>query len=121
MRINTDEIKWFVEQHIKEVKTIHSVSAPLQLSYDTLRKSFLRKEGVPLGDYIVQRKIQAMKDLLVTADHPCFFICYEYGYREDTGAKVFKRNTGMTMLEYKRWFKENGGNPYTRMDPKDIS
>lgn len=121
MTINTEEIKWYVEQHIKEVKTIHSVSTPLQLSYDTLRKSFLRKERIPLADYIVQRKIQAMKDLLVTADHPCFYICYEYGYREDTGAKVFKRNTGMTMLEYKRWFKENGGNTFSSIDPKKMS
>lgn len=121
MSINTDEIKWFVEQHIKQVKTITSVSTPLQLSYDTLRKSFLRKERIPLGDYITQRKVQAMKDLLVAADHPCFFICYEYGYREDTGAKVFKKNTGMTMLEYKRWYKENGGNGFTGVENHTIS
>ncbi len=121
MGINTDEVKWYVEQHIKEVKTIHNVSRRLQLSYDTLRKSFLRQERIPLANYIVQRKVQAMKQLLESADHPCFFICYEYGYREDTGAKVFKKNTGMTMLEYKRWYKENSGHKLASADPKSIS
>ena len=101
MAVNISEVKSFVNQNIKEVKTIHCVSERLKMSYDTLRKSFLRVERIPLADYITQRKVQAMKELLLVADHPCFYVCYEFGYREDSGAKVFKKLTGMTMREYR--------------------
>lgn len=99
---NTSDVKMFVDQHIKEVKTIHSVAERLQVHYDTLRKSFLRNEQIALADYITKQKVQAMKEHLVLGDDPCFFICYEYGYREDSGAKIFKKLTGMTMLEYRK-------------------
>ena len=110
MVINTTEIKSYIEQNIKQVKTIHSVSKKLNVSYDTLRKSFLRVERIPLAEYITAKKIQAMKELLLLEDHPCFYVCYEYGYREDSGAKVFKKFTGMTMLEFKRKYKNSDGN-----------
>lgn len=102
MLSDTTAIKLFVDQHIKEVKTIHTVSDRLNIHYDKLRKSFLRNEQIALADYITLKKVQAMKDHLAAGDDPCFFICYEYGYREDSGAKVFKKLTGMTMLEYRR-------------------
>ena len=107
MAVNTTDVKNFVDLNIKEVKTIHCVSERLKMSYDTLRKSFLKTERIPLADYITQKKVQAMKELLLMADHPCFYICYEYGYREDSGAKIFKKHTGMTMLEFKSRFKNN--------------
>jgi YesN/AraC family two-component response regulator len=104
---DTTVIKLFVDQHIKEVKTIHTVADRLNIHYDTLRKSFLRNEQIALADYITMKKIQAMKEHLVNHDDPCFFVCYEYGYREDSGAKVFKKLTGMTMLEYRKKFRNN--------------
>lgn len=116
---NTTDVKMFVDQHIKEVKTIHSVAERLQVHYDTLRKSFLRNERIALSDYIVRQKVQAMKEHLVLGDDPCFFICYEYGYREDSGAKIFKKLTGMTMLEYRRKHRAGKQNSETR--PTDIN
>jgi YesN/AraC family two-component response regulator len=92
----------YVDQHIKEMKSIHTVADRLKIHYDTLRKSFLKNEQIALAEYITMKKVQAMKELLVTGDDPCFYICYEYGYREDSGAKVFKKLTGMTMLEYRK-------------------
>lgn len=110
MAINTPEVKLFVEQNIKDVKTIQCVAEKLNVPYDTLRKSFLRVERIPLADYITMKKVQAMKELLLMADHPCFYICYEFGYREDSGAKIFKKRTGMTMLEFRRKFRSPNNN-----------
>ncbi|NUN68135.1 MAG: helix-turn-helix domain-containing protein [Bacteroidetes bacterium] len=116
---STTDVKLFVDQHIKEVKTIHSVAERLQVHYDTLRKSFLRHEQIALADYITRQKVQAMKEHLVMGDDPCFFICYEYGYREDSGAKIFKKLTGMTMLEYRR--KHRAAQQNTEPRPTDIN
>lgn len=113
MLSNTNEVKQFVDNHIKEVKSIHSVSSRMNIHYDSLRKSFLKNEQVALAEYIVQRKVQAMQQRLAEGDDPCFFICYEFGYREDSGAKIFKKLTGMTMLEYRRKVRSSGG-----LDPR---
>ena len=105
MRANTTDVKMFIDQNIKHVKTIQSISSRMMIPYDTLRKTFLRHERVPLGNYITMRKVQAMKEMLLVGDDPCFYVCYEFGYREDTGAKIFKKMTGMTMLEFRRRYK----------------
>jgi YesN/AraC family two-component response regulator len=120
MLTDTTEIKLFVDQHIKEVKSIHSVSARLKIHYDTLRKSFLKNEQIALAAYITKQKVQAMKEHLVRRDDPCFFICYEYGYREDSGAKVFKKLTGMTMLEYRRKYRAEAQTGWVSGDNKTL-
>lgn len=107
MVIDTSVVKEVVKQNIKKVRSISCVSEKLNVSYETLRKSFLKKERIPLANYITMKKVQAMKQHLITADDPCFFVCYEYGYREDSGAKIFKKLTGMTMLEFKTKYKNN--------------
>lgn len=101
MALNTDHIKSFIDLNIKEIKTVHCVARMLGIPYDTLRKAFLRKERMPLANYITMKKIEVIKEHLVVANDPCFVICYEYGYREDSGAKIFKRVTGMTMRQYR--------------------
>jgi methylphosphotriester-DNA--protein-cysteine methyltransferase len=105
MSLNTDTIKSFIDLNIKEIKTVHCVARMLNVSYDTLRKTFLRKERVPLADYIMAKKVEVMKEHLVVANDPCFVICYEYGLREDSGAKIFKRVTGMTMRQYRKYHR----------------
>ncbi|MCK9409335.1 MAG: hypothetical protein WCX28_05990 [Bacteriovoracaceae bacterium] len=102
MPLDTTNIKSFIDLNIKEIKTVHTVSVMLHIPYDTLRKTFLRKERIPLADYIMMKKVEVIKEHLLVADDPCFVICYEYGLREDSGAKIFKRVTGMTMREFRR-------------------
>ncbi|MFA5834356.1 MAG: hypothetical protein WDA22_12845 [Bacteroidota bacterium] len=102
MVIDISAVKEVVHQNVKKIKSIQCVSERLHVSYETLRKSFLKKEHIPLANYITIQKVQGMKQHLLEEDDPCFFVCYEYGYREDSGAKIFKKLTGMTMLEFRQ-------------------
>lgn len=88
-----DDVKLMVDLHLSDVKTISGVAKMLLVPSETLRKKFLRKEKIHLSDYIMHRKVQAMKELLLISEEPCYFVCYSVGLREDTGAKVFKRLT----------------------------
>jgi AraC-like DNA-binding protein len=110
MKVDIEDVKTIVDIKLKDVKTIQSVARHLHVSSETLRKSFLRNENIPLGDYIVERKVLAMKELLTISDYPCYKVCYEFGFREDTGAKVFKKITGVTMQEYRANYKKE--NPH---------
>ncbi len=107
MIINTREIKQYIDQNLKEIKSIYSISSRLQVSYHTLRKSFIKEEQMSLADYINLQKVQAMKELLLIENQPCFCVCFEFGFREDTGSKVFKKVTGMTMREFRKKNKLN--------------
>jgi YesN/AraC family two-component response regulator len=68
-----------------------------------LRKIVVRKEGVALSDYLRKKRVEVMKHLLETTDLKCYAICRQVGIkREDTGVKLFKRMTGMTMDHFRR-------------------
>lgn len=70
---------------------------------ETLRKAFVRAEGVSLSDYLRKKRVDVMKHLLVTTDLKCYAVCRQVGIkRADTGVKLFKRTTGMTMDEYRQ-------------------
>lgn len=107
MPLNTSHIKSFVDTNIKEIKTVHCVARLLNVSYETLRKTFLRQERMPLAEYIILKKVEVMKEHLLMVNDPCFVVCYEYGLREDSGAKIFKRVTGMTMRQYRKRHRLN--------------
>jgi AraC-like DNA-binding protein len=102
-----DDIKFMVDLHLTEAKTITGVAKMLKMPSETLRKKFLREEGIHLHEYIYQRKVKLMKELLLNSDEHCFGVCYSVGLREDSGAKVFKKITGLTMREFRDKYKKD--------------
>lgn len=74
----------------------------MNISAETLRKEFLRSERKNLGRFIKETRVYKAKQLLQSTSLRCFEICFETGFkREDTGARVFKRVTGITMEEFR--------------------
>ncbi|MFA6542110.1 MAG: AraC family transcriptional regulator [Bacteroidota bacterium] len=96
-----ERIKLLIDYHLSDLKTISDLSFWLRLAPETLRKRFLRDENISIGEYIIRRKVMAMKERLLISDDPCYLICIEFGFREDTGARMFKKYAGMTMNEYR--------------------
>ncbi len=101
-----DDVKLMVDLHLAEAKTLTYVAKMVKMPYETLRKKFLREEGIHLNEFIQHRKVRAMKELLLLSDDPCFSVCYSLGLREDTGARMFKKIAGMTMLEFREKYKK---------------
>jgi len=101
-----DELKNLVDFHLPKINTISDAAARLNISAETLRKNFLRKERIHLHDYIYERKVQLMKELLLMDNDSCYNICTIAGLREDTGAKVFKKITGLTMQGFRKRYKK---------------
>jgi|GEM_PF-1451736 len=99
------ELKDLVDFHISEINTVSDVAGHLNTSAETLRKYFLRKEKIHLHDYIYERKVQLIKELLMNSDDSCYRICDSAGLREDTGAKIFKKITGLTIQGFREKYK----------------
>ncbi len=95
-------VKEFIENNLHEVRNIEDIARHANIAYDTLKKVFRRTEGLPLSRYLTLARVAKMKALLADGKLKCFEICYQVGFeREDTGSKVFKRETGLTMVEFR--------------------
>jgi YesN/AraC family two-component response regulator len=105
--VTLEDVKLMVDLHLTEANTITGVAKMLKIPSETLRRKFLREEGIHLHDYIYQRKVKLMKELLLISDEPCFAVCYSVGLREDSGAKVFKKIAGLTMQEFRGKYKKD--------------
>lgn len=101
MATDINVVKEFIHNHILEVKTLKELAARLSLCPETLRKDFLRKERVQISSFLLSERINKMKQLLEESDLRCFEICAQFGIREDSGAKTFKRVVGMSMQAYR--------------------
>ena len=108
MPTDTAEIKRYIEAHLKHIRTPQEVAQPLGHSYETLRKDFKRIEGITLGRFITQARIQRIKQYLVTTNLLCSEISYRVGFvREDVAARAFKRETGLSMQAYRQRYRES--------------
>jgi AraC-like DNA-binding protein len=68
---------------------------------EIIRKDFSRN-GESLSRCILETRIEKMKHLLATTELSCKEICFEAGFRrEDSGAKRFREEVGMSMTKYR--------------------
>jgi len=100
------KVKSFIGFKLSDIKTIEDVARIFNTPSETLRKKFYREEKIHLSEFILQCKIVTIKEMLIISDLPCFEICYSIGLREDTGAKIFKKFAGMTMLQFRKKYRE---------------
>jgi len=100
-----EEIQSYILLRLSKVSTVDDVAALVNLSPETVRRKFARAEGITLGRYIDICKIVALAEQLILSDEPCKLICYELGLREDSGAKLFKKHTGMTMQQFRERYR----------------
>jgi AraC-like DNA-binding protein len=99
-------VKAYVAGHLPSIHSIHDVARELGVSAQTLRKDFMRRERISLHDYITEQRIGRMQELLRNTDLSCMAVCLELGCREDTGARLFKQHTGVTMSQFRTTSRE---------------
>ncbi len=103
----------YVEAHLAEIHAGADVAAALGVPLPTLRRAFQRETGEPLGQYLTRLRVERAKRLLRETDLRCFEVGQRVGWhREDTAARAFRREVGMTMETYRqraRAKKKGGG------------
>ena len=120
MPIDVSHMKKCIAENLKDIHRVVDVARMLNVSPETLRKEFLRRERIALSQYVTSMRVKCAKELLLNSHLRCFEICYEVGFfREDSGGKTFKRFTGMTMEQYRKNEKnsrhKNRNKPFDRM------
>ncbi len=108
--IDVEHIKRYIRRNYPDIEGVEDVAEDLGISYESLRKSFRRKSSYTLKHFLRRVRVEHMKEQLEETDKYCYEICYEVGYAyQETGEKAFKRETDMTMGEYRRMNGGGGG------------
>jgi AraC-like DNA-binding protein len=110
MPIDIDQVKKMVTSNLSQTRSVKEIATKMNVSIETLRKDFRRKEHEPLSNFITRERLKEMKQLLLTTDLCCNEVCYHLGLRDDSGQKFFRRETGMSMEEFRLQYRKERKN-----------
>jgi AraC-like DNA-binding protein len=103
MSIDTSALKNWIRENPEKAPSAKVVAALHHISVNSLHKEFHRREGITIGAFIDDIRLEEVKRLLLTTDRLCFEIAIELTIgREDVLARWFKHRTGLTMEEFRR-------------------
>ncbi len=92
----------FIDCHYEEKISLEDVARELHLSKQYLCNTFKKETGENMSLYINKLRIEKAKKLLLESDFRIKEIFEEVGYsNQQYFSKVFKKITGMTVMEYK--------------------
>lgn len=96
------QIAEFIQQNIHQPIQIQDIASHFHYSVRHINRLFQREHGVPLGQYILERKLQAAQQLLATTEHPVKHVAHSLGYM-DVGyfCRVFRQHLMSTPTEYR--------------------
>lgn len=95
------------KNYMDENLSIQEIAERLKISYSQVRNIFKTQMQIGLSDYILQYRLDRVKEMLVTTtdsvkviEEKCGFSNYAYFYR------VFKKFVGATPLDYRMYHTE---------------
>jgi AraC family L-rhamnose operon regulatory protein RhaS len=94
-------LRW-IDQHLMESFSMHSVAVAAGLSESGLRRRFHNELGQSPAEYVTQQRIERAKQLLRETSRPITDIAFALGFNSSPyfGA-VFKRQTGHTPSQFR--------------------
>lgn len=110
------EIKELVEKGVKmqldsgtPTKFTTLISNKLHKNYDTLSALFSSEEGTTLEKYIIHRKIEKVKELLLDTEMSLTEIAHLFGYSSQAYlSNQLKKHTGFTSSYFKQVKQDKG-------------
>lgn len=101
---NSDErimaVVRYIDEHISEPLGYREISANCYIAEKSLYRIFKRETGIPLGDYVAERRIATAK-LLISTGVSAADAAYSVGYRDYSAFyRSFKARVGMSPTEY---------------------
>lgn len=101
------EIQSYIRQHYSENITLNMLAELYYMHPNYLSRLFKEKTGQNFVDYLVDVRMQKVKELLRTSDCKIVEICSAVGYDNPRSfSKAFKHHTGMTPKEYRETIHE---------------
>jgi AraC family transcriptional regulator len=91
---------------LADIKFSKHISGRLYKNYDVISSNFSGCEGITLEKYILNRRIEKVKELLVYSDQSINDISFNLGYSSVAHlSKQFKTMTGLNLSHYRQMNK----------------
>lgn len=97
------KVKAYIEEHLAEDLNRNSFSEAFYLNPDYLARLFKQAEGISIGNYLIQARMNFAKKQLEDSRQPVNFIAVQCGYTNFSYfSKLFRKCTGYTPNEYRK-------------------
>lgn len=105
-------VKELIDAHIKENITLESIAQKVYLNPCYLSRLFKKQTQVNFIDYLIERRLNKAKELLLTTDETVEYIAIETGYvQANSFRRLFKKKTGLSPNEYRRLHTQRNSEP----------
>jgi AraC-like DNA-binding protein len=95
--------KAYIDQYYFQINSVESLCNDVYISKFHLTHLFKKNLGIPPLQYIIQKKIDMAKILLIKSDMTIKTIATRCGYENsDYFCRLFRKHEGMTALEYRQ-------------------
>jgi len=93
----------YIDENVERFIKVEDVAALVKLSASRFSKAFKVSFGRSPYDYVLARRVEAAKYLIVQTDEPLSQVAHACGLSDQAHlSKVFKRVVGVTPLKYRR-------------------
>lgn len=100
-----EEANRLMDENIGKETTAHEIAEMLNLGYESFRKLFKEKTGLSPTNFMIQKRINAAKSLLLSQIKSIREIAYELGYSDPFAfSKQFKKVVGKSPEAFRRQF-----------------
>lgn len=106
-KLLTDAVAYIDEHYSDEEISLNTVSAFCGMSPNHFSSIFSQEMGVTFIEYLIGKRMEKAKELLMTTDMRSSEIAFRVGYRDPHYfSSTFKKTQGMTTREYRSRGKE---------------
>ncbi|MEY2196535.1 response regulator [Neobacillus sp. BF23-41] len=93
----------YIDQNYQENITRTNLAKTVYLSPDYIARIFKKETGISLVNYIIKKRVDIAKDLLMNTDLPVHLISDKVGYENYSYfTKLFKKETNYTPVDYRK-------------------
>mgnify|MGYP000856618878 CR=1 FL=1 len=98
----------YIDNHYNDNLNRESIGKIVYLNPDYVARVFKNKMGISPGNYIINKRLEVAKDLLIHTKLPVNLISEKVGYcNYSYFTKLFGREIGCTPSEYRKQFSKN--------------
>lgn len=102
-----DQCKDYVFRHLHEKITVNQIADAIHLNATYLTNLFKKHEGISLYQFILNEKINLVKNMLTYSDYSYIEIANYLGFTSQSHlSRIFKQATGMTLKQFRDNFEK---------------
>jgi AraC family transcriptional regulator len=97
----------YIEEHLEQDLSLERLAQVAELSSSHFKTLFKRSLGLPVHEYVVQRRVERAKSLLLSGDRPASQVAVETGFAHQSHmARCMRRVLGTTPTSLRRTFRD---------------